>query len=157
MRRLLNLLFRAGLTLNAALTRSPLRHLESAVLTPLFVRATWLVRGKRAGLSAAASLGAEWERLLGNKRAAHVTSVTSATAQTPATAFGEIAIRCPLRGTGDVAACHRLMGYDRALLEAAGGTLVVLESQASVGVTKCRVAIRRSGERVDDLPPAFSR
>jgi hypothetical protein len=70
------------------------------------------------------------------------------------TAFTEIHVHCPLRGTGDVQACHRLMNYDRKLMEALGGELIVLESQSNSGKSYCSIAIRREGEDTRDLVPA---
>lgn len=157
LRRVFLRAFSAGLQLNAAVTRSRFKALETRVLTPLFVRLTRLVRGPRTVEPTAAALGAEWERLLASKKTAHVTEVTEATATAPATAFGVISVHCPLRGTGDVQACHRLMAYDRALVEAAGGQFVVLESQATPGLTRCRIAIRPKQDRTDDLVPAHTR
>ena len=149
--------FNVGLAANAALTRSRAKWIEQRLFTPAFVRMTQLVRGRRSVEPNAAALGEEWERLLASKRTAHVTSVEPATATTPETAFGEISVHCPLRGTGDVHACHRLMAYDRGLVEAAGGQFVVLESQAQPGRTTCRIAIRRAGESVADLTPAHEK
>ena len=73
------------------------------------------------------------------------------------TAYGRIRVHCPLRGTGDTAACHRLMTYDRALLAPHGGRLVVLRSQAEPGVTECEVAIRALDLPDSDLVPAHRR
>lgn len=143
--------FKAGLALNVALTRSRARWLEQHVATPAFVRLTQLVRGRRRVAPTAAALGAEWERLLASKKTAHLTHVEPATATTPETAWGEITMPCPLRGTGDVHACHRLMAYDRALVEAAGGQFLVLDSQAEPGRTTCRIAIRAAGAPTGDL------
>lgn len=56
-------------------------------------------------------------------------------------AYGEIHTVCPLRGTGDLDACHRMMAYDRAVVAAAGGTFEVVRSQASPGVEFCEVAM----------------
>lgn len=53
----------------------------------------------------------------------------------------EVRVPCPVAGSGDPAACHRLMGYDRRLLERIGGRFEVLESRASEGVEVCRVAL----------------
>ncbi|MBL8921142.1 MAG: hypothetical protein JNJ54_19925 [Myxococcaceae bacterium] len=145
--------FNVGLALNVALTRSRARWLEQRVATPAFVRLTQLVRGRRR-VEGAAALGAEWERLLASKKTAHVTHVAPASATTPETVYGEITMPCPLRGTGDVHACHRLMAYDRALVEAAGGQFLVLDSQAEPGRTSCRVAIRPAGAPVGDLTEA---
>lgn len=70
------------------------------------------------------------------------------------TAYAEIHSQCALRGSGDLAACHRMMEYDREVMGAIGGRLVVLESQASPGRTFCTVAIRRAGASMADFTPA---
>lgn len=153
MKKALGLLFRAGLGLVAAMTRVPgARAVEGAVLTPFFVWLTRRIRGApRAEVGRdPASLGREWERLLGAGPYAKVTHVDAQTA----TAYGEITGRCPLRGTGDVAACHRLMAYDRDLLAPHRARFVVLASQAERGRTSCRIAIRDEALPADDLVPA---
>ena len=73
------------------------------------------------------------------------------------TVRAEIRSPCPLRGSGDVEACHRMMEYDRRLLERIGGQLVVLASQAEPGRTFCEVAIRPADAPVDDLEAAHVR
>ena len=70
------------------------------------------------------------------------------------TAYTEIHLHCPLRGTGNVAACYQLMNYDRKLMEKTGGELIVLESQANSGKSFCRLAIRPKGANTSDLIPA---
>ncbi|HAA19312.1 MAG TPA: hypothetical protein DCR93_17990 [Cytophagales bacterium] len=70
------------------------------------------------------------------------------------TAYTEIHLHCPLRGTGNVEACHKLMHYDRTLMEKTGGQLVVLESQANSGNSFCRLAIRATSKGTQDLIPA---
>ena len=70
------------------------------------------------------------------------------------TAFTEIHIKCPLRGSGDPHACYHLMNYDRTLMEKVGGQLIVLETQANSGKDHCKLAIRKAGEDVSDLVPA---
>lgn len=70
------------------------------------------------------------------------------------TAYTQIHLHCPLRGSGDVHACHKLMNYDRKLMEHVGGQLIVLESQSNSGKPYCRLAIRKTGAEVDDLVPA---
>jgi len=144
------LLFDAGLALNATLTRRPvLRRVEEHLFTPFFVWLTRRIRGAPPAPveSTPAALGREWERLL--RRGARVTSIDEATG----TAYGEITVRCPLRGTGDVAACHRLMAYDRGLMAHHGASFVVLASQAAGG-TSCRIAIRAANLSTADLVPA---
>lgn len=157
LRKAFGKVFTLGLAANAALTRSPLRAVEQRVLTPAFVALTKWLRGSKPVEPTAAAIGAEWERLLASRKTAHVTNVEAQTASTPETAYGEISVHCPLHGTGDVHACHRLMAYDRALVEAAGGQFIVLDSQARPGRTHCRIAIRKKGERVDDLVPAHEK
>jgi len=153
MKKAIKLAFRAGLALNSALTRLPfVRVVEGAVLTPFFVWLTRRVRGAPRGevLREAAALGREWERLLGPGPYAKITEVDAATG----TAHGVITGPCPLRGTGDLAACHRLMAYDRALLRPYGARFVVLASQAEPGRTSCRIAIRDDRLDASDLVPA---
>lgn len=148
-KKLLGLLFRAGLALNAALTRSRLLHgLEARVTTPLFVRLTRRIRGRARVDGTPASLGREWERLLGRRAYARVVDVDASTA------YGEITGCCPLRGTGDLDACHRLMAYDRGLMAPYGARFVVLASQAEPGRTSCRIAIRADADDATDLVPA---
>lgn len=156
MKKLLDLLFRAGLALNASLTRSPsLRVVEGRLLTPLFVRLTKRIRGNPSAPVARTpeALGREWERLLAKREYARVVAIDEA----KGTAYGEITGPCPLRGTGDVEACQRLMAYDRGLLAPLGARLVVLDSQAEPGRTSCRVAIRAEELDASDLVPAHSR
>ncbi|MEL6592458.1 MAG: hypothetical protein AAFQ68_20335 [Bacteroidota bacterium] len=70
------------------------------------------------------------------------------------TAYTEIHLHCPLRGSGDTEACYRMMQYDRSLMQATGGELIVLESQANSGKSYCRLAIRPKGADTSDLRPA---
>jgi hypothetical protein len=67
------------------------------------------------------------------------------------TAIAEIHLHCPLRGTGNVNACHRLMNYDRKLMQKIGGELIVLESQSNSGKSYCTLAIRKKGSDTSDL------
>ena len=145
-------LFQAGLSLNAALTQSSLRGLETHLLTPFFVRLTRRIRGRPARPldGSLAALGREWERLLGDGRYARVTEIDPTTQ----TVYGEITGQCPLRGSGDVAACHRLMAFDRGLMEPHGARFVVLASQAERGRTSCRIAMRPVALDAADLIPA---
>jgi hypothetical protein len=71
------------------------------------------------------------------------------------TAVVKIHLHCPLQGTGNNHACHKLMNYDRKLMENVGGQLVVLESQSNSGKPACLLAIRKAGEDVSDLTPAW--
>ena len=76
------------------------------------------------------------------------------TAVTSDTVFAEIHTPCPLRGTGDVHACYRMMAFDREVLRKANGQFIVLQSQAETGNTFCKVAMRPVGADTADLVPA---
>ena len=73
------------------------------------------------------------------------------------TAYTKIHLECPLKGTGNVEACYKLMNYDRSLMKAIGGELVVLESQSNSGKNYCRLAIRKQGQDISDLIPAHKK
>lgn len=96
-------------------------------------------------------LGAAWQQSFPSPKHVPIEAVTADTV------FARIDTPCPLRGSGQTAACWRMMEYDRVIAAAAGGQFVVLRSQAEPGVTSCRVALRRSGDAVDDLLPAHIR
>ncbi|MGC6438860.1 MAG: hypothetical protein ACON4B_07800 [Flavobacteriaceae bacterium] len=76
------------------------------------------------------------------------------TSVTKDTAYTEIHLHCPLRGSGDLKACHKLMNYDRQLMKSIGGQLVVLSSQSNSGQSFCQLAIRKSNQSTTDLTPA---
>lgn len=97
----------------------------------------------------ALAIAREWQRLFGLPRFWVIERVEDDTA------YCEIHFPCSLQGSGDVAACHRLMEYDRAILRHIGGQMVVLQSRADPSVTGgCKVAIRSLGDRRIDLIPA---
>ncbi|MFK7990457.1 MAG: hypothetical protein AB8I08_30835 [Sandaracinaceae bacterium] len=149
-RRLEARVFDIGLLLLARVARTPAAPLVTPVLR-LTARGALKARRARTGALSAEELGAQWQRLMPNPKVVPVTHVEDDTA------YAEIRIHCPLRGTGDVHACHRIMGYDRTLLEPMGGRFVVLESQAEPGVTHCRVALRPKNLPSDDLVDAHLR
>ncbi|MEL6348231.1 MAG: hypothetical protein AAFV53_34295 [Myxococcota bacterium] len=117
-------------------------------------RYAWLVHvvlGKRPQ-ETVDGLAQEWNRLMPTPRTAFPVIKTE-----DDTAYVEIRIRCPLRGSGDAAACWRAMAFDRELIEASGGQLVVMESQSVTGGECCKLAIRKAGADFDDLPVAHPR
>lgn len=140
-------LFDVSLRSAAHLARGPLRQAVSPLLT-VVARLVRAYRHAPAVALTGASLGLEWQRLMPNPKLMPITKVDGDTA------YGEIRVHCPLRGTGDVDACHRLMAYDRALMRPAGARFVVLASQAQAGVEHCRVALRPLHLPADDLVPA---
>lgn len=107
----------------------------------------WKHRGRRRqGVRAIAE---EWRALFRLPAFWHIERVEDDTA------YCQIRFPCSLEGSGDVAACHRLMEYDRALLRKIGGQMVVLESRADPRVRgACRVAIRSLRDSRRDLIPA---
>lgn len=137
----------------AAVARMARGSLREAVSPLLEATAGWVrrYRGAVAEPLAGEALGRAWQRLMPNPRVMPITAVEGETA------YGEIRVRCPLRGTGDVEACHRLMAYDRALMGPHGARFVVLESQAEPGVERCRVAMRPAHLPAEDLLDAHVR
>ena len=93
----------------------------------------------------------EWQRMFPSKEINHIKSIGNDTA------YAEVRVQCPLRGSGDVMTCYRMMEYDRAMLEKIGGQLVVLHSQAEPEVEICEVALKIEGANTDDLIPAHKR
>jgi hypothetical protein len=93
----------------------------------------------------------EWQRMMPSRKMVPIVE------ETPDTVVAEIHAVCPYRGSGNVQGCHRMMEYDRKMLETIGGELVVLRSQAEAGVNVCRVALRRKGADLSDLTPAHVR
>lgn len=92
-----------------------------------------------------------WQRAFPSKKEVPIVRVDEDTA------YAEIRTPCPLRGSGDLRACYRMMAYDRAFAAQAGGSFVVLRSQAEPGVTTCEVALRSSDLPAGDLVPAHER
>ena len=136
-----------GLTARAA--RTP--GLSTTV--PPVMRALAALTRRVRGMPAADGVEAvaqAWRRYMPSPRAVPLVRVEDDTA------YLEIRMPCPLRGSGDVAACHRLMAYDRALMDAHGARFVVLRSQAEPGVEVCEVAIREAARPHDDLVPAHA-
>lgn len=93
-------------------------------------------------------LGRQWQRGFPSAKQVPIKDITANTV------FAEIHTPCPLRGTGDVRACHRMMQFDREVVRRAGGQFIVLSSQATPGNAFCRVAMRPLGADVSDLVPA---
>jgi hypothetical protein len=107
----------------------------------------WKNAGRRQ--QQVADIAQEWQRLFGLPHLWPIERISEGTA------YCRILFPCSLEGSGNVAACHRLMEYDRALLEKIGGRLVVLQSRADPRVTGgCKVAIRPLDDAREDLIPA---
>ena len=139
----------AVLQVSAALARRPALHrLADAWHHGL---AASMVRSKRIKpAKSLEELGAAWQRGFGSPKQIPITSMSKDTV------YAEIHTVCPLRGSGDLRACHRMMEYDRALLKHAGGQFVVLDSAAAPGRHKCTVAMRLAGADLSDLTPAYT-
>jgi hypothetical protein len=93
----------------------------------------------------------EWQRMFPSAADVPITRISDDTA------YAEVHIPCPHRGTGNVEGCYRMMKYDRKMLERIGGQLVILRSQAEPGVEICQLAIRKVGVTTADLTPAHRR
>lgn len=95
------------------------------------------------------AMAEEWRRLFGLPGFWQIERVEEEVA------YAAIRFPCALEGSGDVAACQRLMEYDCALLRKIGGQLLVLESRADPKVRgACKVAIHRRNDLHPELIPA---
>lgn len=140
------------LAVSAALARRPgLQPLSDAWARSLAALTVRLRGIAPPADPAPAALGRTWQRSFPSAKQVPLIG------QDATTVYAEIHTPCPLRGSGDVHACHRMMEYDRAVLRRAGGAFVVLRSQAEPGVTRCQVAMRRLDAPLDDLVPAHAR
>jgi hypothetical protein len=145
--RLIRLSVRATLSVLAFCARRPALDVLTAALT----KGLAIAIVKRKGIGQASSpeeLGRLWQRAFPSKKQVPIESVVGNTVT------AQIHTPCPLHGTGDVRACHRMMQFDREVVARAGGQFVVLQSQATPGRTFCRVVMRMKGESVADLVPA---
>jgi hypothetical protein len=140
----------ASLALSAWFARRPAFNAVTRALMRGMARLAISAKGIRPAADAA-DLGAQWQRAFPSAKQVPIRRVGGDTV------YAEIHTPCPLRGSGDVHACHRMMEFDRAVLERAGGQFVVLRSQAEAGRTFCEVALRRAGAPVSDLVSAVAR
>jgi hypothetical protein len=123
-------------------------HWRTRTIARILALYTWR-KNKGRPQAAVADIAEEWRRMFGLNRFWKIAKVEDDTA------YCEIHFECSLEKTGDVQACHRLMEYDRALLDKIGGQLVVLESRADPNVKGgCKVAIRKRDDQRTDLVPA---
>lgn len=135
--RLQRRLFQAGHEGLAALSQRPrLRSLVDPLVAGLARLTRAAKRPQAPERPTASELGALWQGYLPSKRVVPIVEEREGEVR------AEIRVTCPLRGTGDHSACHALMGYDRALMAAHGGSFEVLRSQVDPGVEICLVAIR---------------
>lgn len=122
---------------------TPITNQLTRRLAALTVRAKAIGRAREV-----ADLGPLWQRSFPATKQVPIESTSSHTV------IAQIHTACPLRASGDVQACHRMMEFDREVLRRAGGQFVVLQSQATPGVAFCRVAMRLEGQSIEDLVPA---
>ena len=138
-----------GFPLVARLARSRWHRASLGLGRGLGLLTLGIQRGQpKSGLEA---VGLEWQRMFPNAKMVPITGSDETTV------YAEIRTHCPLRGTGDTEACHRMMEYDRRMLERIGGQLVVLHSQSEPGRQHCEVAIREVDVSLADLVPAHLR
>jgi len=140
----------ASLAVSAWFARRPRFNAVTSALMRAMARLAIRTKGIREARDAA-DLGAQWQRAFPSAKQVPIRRIENDTV------YAEIHTPCPLRGTGDVHACHRMMEFDRAVASHAGGQFVVLRSQAEPGRTWCEVALRRGGLPLTDLTPAHER
>ena len=132
-------------------TRTPARHRYAGrALERLLGGLTTSLKAARAQPDLG-GVAREWQRMMPSPKMVPII------AESADTVMAEIHAVCPYRGSGNVHGCHRMMEYDRKMLETIGGELVVLRSQAEPGVSVCQVALRRKGADLSDLTPAHAR
>lgn len=141
--------FTTGIRWSATVARSPLNALTGFLMRRLGDFTLWVQGGRRQG--ELTGMAREWQRMFPRKEMVPIV------AEDEDTVVAEIHAACPLRGTGDVNACYRMMEYDRYMLKTLGGQLVVLNSQSEPGRSHCRVALRMADASVDDLVAAHER
>jgi hypothetical protein len=130
-----NLLFRALLHVSAWLAKDERRQVWSRGFMQSL--ANKVVRRKGIHeVSELAKLGEQWQPAFPSEEDHPIISITESTV------LAEIHTDCPLRGTGNAGACHRMMEFDRQIVGKAGGQFEVLESQAVTGGSFCRVAMK---------------
>lgn len=148
--RLIKASVAASLTLSAWFARRPAFNAVTGALMRALASLAVRAKGIRPARDAA-DLGAQWQRAFPSAKQVPIRRIDGDTV------YAEIHTPCPLRGSGDVHACHRMMEFDRAVLARAGGQFVVLHSQAEAGRTFCEVALRRGSAPVSDLVSAVAR
>lgn len=149
-KRLIKASVAASLAVAAFFARRPRFNAVTSALMRAMARLAIRSKGIRLARDDA-DLGTQWQRGFPSARQVPITRIDNGTV------YAQIHTPCPLRGSGDVHACYRMMEFDRAVLERAGGQFVVLRSQAEPGRTWCEVAMRRAGVPLTDLVPAHSR
>ena len=77
----------------------------------------------------------EWQRMFPSKKMVPITRIEENTV------YAEIRSECPYRGSGNVEGCHRMMEYDRKMMEKIGTSFTIIKSQAEPGITHCQVAM----------------
>lgn len=92
---------------------------------------------KASAKSTAIESAEEWQRMFPSKKMVPITRVDEDTV------YAEIRSECPYRGSGNVEGCHRMMEYDRKMMEKIGATFMVVKSQAEADVTHCQIAISK--------------
>ena len=138
--RLIKSTVAASLAVSAFFARRPRFNRVTGALMRAMARLAIRSKGIRAARDDA-DLGAQWQRAFPSARQVPIRRIDAGTV------YAEIHTPCPLRGTGDVQACYRMMEFDREVAARAGGQFVVLRSQAEPGRTYCEVALRRLGIR----------
>lgn len=77
----------------------------------------------------------EWQRMFPSKKMIPITRIEENTV------YAEIRSECPYRGSGNVEGCHRMMEYDRKMMEKIGASFTVMQSQAEADHSHCIVAM----------------
>src|SRR5687767_5374178 len=108
LQRINGVAFGASLAFLAKLARRARWHGLARFILRRLAAASSTIYGVKPAQSPDA-LGAAWQSVFPSKRMVPIERIDPASE----TVHARIHVQCPLRGTGDVHACHRLMEYDR--------------------------------------------
>lgn len=135
-------IFNSLMTITHWLTETKLRN----IIGKPFMRglgSLTLVVKKAEKKASALEAAEEWQRMFPSKKLVPITKIEEDSV------YAEIRSECPYRGSGNVEGCHRMMEYDRRMMEKIGAQFIVVKSQAEVGVSHCQIAISKN---TTDLP-----
>jgi hypothetical protein len=124
------------------LTETERRYIIGKPVMRVLGSLTLLVK-KAKSKSTAIESAKEWQRMFPSKKLVPITNVDGDTV------YAEIRSKCPYRASGNVDGCHRMMEYDRKMMERIGSKFIVVKSQAEAGVSHCQIAI---SNKTTDLP-----
>lgn len=127
-------IFNSLMTITHWLTETKLRNIIGKPFMRGLGSLTLAVK-KAEKKTSALEAAEEWQRMFPSKKLVPITKIEEASV------YAEIRSECPYRGSGNVEGCHRMMEYDRRMMEKIGAQFIVVKSQAEADVSYCQVLI----------------